>query len=81
MPHTAQRGEQRVGGETNFSHEGDAEHGWESQVVPLPGPCESPETWEWLFPVSLVFCAVKRVGTIDVRACSGERPAEQSDMS
>lgn len=81
VPHTAQRGEQRVGGGTNFSLEGDAERGWESQTVPLPGPCESPETWEWPFPVSLVFCAVERVGTVDVRAHSGERRAEQSDMS
>lgn len=28
VPHTAQRGEQRVGGGTNFRHEGDAEYGW-----------------------------------------------------
>lgn len=28
VPHTAQRGEQRVGGRTNFSREGDAQHGW-----------------------------------------------------
>lgn len=39
VPHTAQRGEQRVGGGTNLSPEGGAEHGW---VQGLEGRSELP---------------------------------------
>lgn len=49
VPHTAQRGEQRVGGGTNFNPEGNAEHGWawglegRSELPTLQAPLLIPQ--------------------------------------